>query len=345
MLIHKTNTIGQMTKRVADASNEFEKQNTDLKRKFLIWNIDAFYTIASFVSVGKGQFGTGYPFYALNTKLEGELPIIKEQIRYNRELVRDGKPYQKSIWHCESCLKRNYDMMPDLKQICKPCPNMFNKLKPRKLINRLPDMDLWLICEDGKVEVAQKELGILLERYGMQTSDVDPVKSIENVEKISNSLKRGEIPREFLPIDTHIIEYSALKKLIENVPVEISTSKITSRKPYLPIHPKSYRKTWQYDDEAYNFIYDFLSAFTEHNFPEDLQRSLNISRKIVATENTPSELYEVLLKSANDATLRRYSTRQLEECFIEKAKEWEKIDINEKKTLRSTKIDDDEIPI
>ena len=337
--------IGEVTKRVAETSDEFEKQNTELKRKFLIWNIDAFVTIASFVSVAKGQFGTGYPFYALNTKLEGELPVIKEQIRYNRKLVKEGKPYQKSIWRCESCLKRNYNNMPDLKQICKPCPNMFDKLKPRKIINRLPDLDMWLVCEDGQVAVAEKEMSILLERYGIQTSDVDPIKAIQNVEKITDCLTKGVVPREFLPIDTHIIEYSALKRLIEQVPTELELAKKNDRVPYLPIHPKSYRKTWQYDDEAYNFIYDYLSAFTCYNFPEDLERSLNISRKIVATNNTPKELYDLLLKSSNKAMYRRYYTRELEGYFLEKADEWQNIQMVQEDSNVRRKIDDDELSI
>ena len=35
---------------------------------------------------------------------------------------------------------------------------MLDSLKPRKLINRLPDLDMWIVCKDGKVEVAQEEL-------------------------------------------------------------------------------------------------------------------------------------------------------------------------------------------
>ena len=67
--------------------------------------------------------------------------------------------------------------MPDLKQVCKPCPNMLDELKPRKIINRLPDLDMWLVCEDGCIEIAQDELSSLLEKYNMHTSDVDPIAS------------------------------------------------------------------------------------------------------------------------------------------------------------------------
>lgn len=133
-----------------------------------------------------------------------------------------------------------------------------------------------------------------------------------------------------------------MKKLIENVPVEIAIARKNGRKPFLPIHPKSYRKKWQYDDEAYNFIYDFLAAFTEHNFPGDLQRSLNISRKIVATQYMPEELYNILLESANDVACRRYKTEKLQEYFLEKANEWRNMQLTENLYKKSP---EDEISI
>lgn len=135
-------TIKEVTEKVEKASTMYERTNTDDKRKFMLYQIEAFNLIALSIKCSKGSFGTGYPFYVLNEKLEGEIPIISEQIRYNRQLVRDGQPFQKSIWLCKSCLERNYNTMPDLKIKCKPCPNMKNELKPRKIINRLPDLDM-----------------------------------------------------------------------------------------------------------------------------------------------------------------------------------------------------------
>lgn len=55
-------------------------------------------------------------------------------------------------------------------------------------------------------------------------------------------MKKGEIPKVFLPIDAHIIEESTLMKLIEGVPTELHEAKIEDKKPYLPIMPKSLRK-------------------------------------------------------------------------------------------------------
>ncbi len=316
-------TIKELTEQVETASTDFERTNTDLKRKYLIWNIEAFKIIASAVRVGKGAFGTGYPFYALDENLKGTLPIIQEQIRYNRQLVKDGEVVQKSIWLCKSCIDRNHLDMKDLKGVCRSCPNVLKELKPRKVINRLPDFDMWLICEDGCIAQAQEELDRLLKEYSITTSDIEPIKTIEDIYRISAMLKEGKFPKIYLPIDAHIMEYSKMRELIEQVPVVLRDSKLREIKPYLPIMPKSYRKEWRYDNEAYNFIYDYLSAFTPFNFPQELQECLNKSRARVSRENSPEELFGFLMQSATDANFRRFQTVELEENFIKRVTNWQ----------------------
>lgn len=320
--MNESKTIKDVVEEAERSSTTFEKTNTDLKRKFLKWNIEVFKMIASTVTVNRGSFGTGYPFYVLDENLNGEIPIISEQIRYNRQLVRDGEPVQKSIWQCKSCLERNYDMMPDLKIVCKPCPNMLDSLKPRKIINRLPDLDMWLVCEDGKVEQAQTELSELLEKYNMRTSDVSPLRTLSDVAKIATTLKDGGFPKVFLPIDAHIMEKSKLMELIEQVPDELQLAKAEERKPYLPIRPKSLRKEWQYDDEAYNFIYDYLSAFTAFNFTEGMEETLQKSRTRVIRENTPEELFNFLTQAATPANFRRFQEHELEDIFYKRIASW-----------------------
>lgn len=321
-------TIKILTEKVGNMSTEFEKTNTELKRKYLLWNIEVFNEMAARVSVGRGSFGTGYPFYALDENLEGPLPIISEQIRYNRQLIRDGEPVQKSIWLCKECLEQNYKNMPDLKKVCKPCPNMINELKPRKFINRLPDIDMWLVCEDGCVMQAQEELITLMKEYNLRTSDKAPMSTLDDIEQITIMLKEGKFPKIFLPIDMHIMEYSSMKKLIKDVPEVLNNSKETGILPYLPIQPRSYRKEWQYDDEAYNFIYDFLSAFTPFNFSQELKEMLDNSRKKVVSDFTSQELFDFLMKSANKANFRRFQQMELEDYFFKKMENWKEIGKN-----------------
>ena len=330
-------TIGNITKKVEESSTTFEKTNTDLKRNYLIWCIEIFKGIAKRVPGNKGCFGTGYPFYALDSNLKGKLPIIPEQIRYNRQLVLDGEPYKDGVWKCSSCLIKNYAKMPDLKTICKPCPNVPDAVKPRKILNRLPDLDMWIVVEDGKIEESQEIISFLLSEHNIRTSDVNPILTIQDIYNISRMIKNGVMPEIFLPIDTHIIEYSKLKKLIENVPDVLANAKNEGLQPYIPIHPKSYRKKWQYDDEAYNYIYDFLSAFTSFNFEPELQRALDNSRGRVARENSESELLKFLMESATPANFRRFQTPQLEDYFIKRIKCWKDIQVNNPKSHKSYK--------
>ncbi len=218
--------------------------------------------------------------------------------------------------------RKNYELMPDLKTICKPCPNMLDTLKPRKIINRLPDLNMWLVCKEETVKQAQEELTDLLDKYNMRTSDIDPLKSLDDVVKVATSLKDGKFPRIFLPIDTHIVDVSTLKALIEQVPNELQKAKEEERKPYLPIQPISLRKKWQYEDEAYNFILDFLLSFTDFNFVGSLEKSLKESRAKILEQNTPEELLECLQKIASPATFRRIQEQKIEETFLKKVANW-----------------------
>lgn len=315
-------SIINFTKEITEISNDFETNNSDLKRKYLIRNIYTFNFIASKIAASRGVFGTGYPFYALDKKLEGTLPIIKEQIRYNNELVEIAEISKFPSWTCAECLPKKFPTMPDLKQICKPCPNMDNGLKPRKIINRLPDLDMWMVCEDGHVRDASRELAILLEAYGFRTSDIDPIQTMKDVKSIADDLKAGKMPTELLPIDAHIVERSVLKNLIEQVPPTIEHSVMTGNVPYLPIHPLSYRKTWQYDDEAYNFVHDYLGSVTDISLDDELANLLKETRGKLTSEYSTEFLYRVLLSTSSGAFIRRHATPELQKVFEDKMEDW-----------------------
>ena len=66
-------------------------------------------------------------------------------------------------------------------------------LKPRKVINRLPDIDMWMVCEDRYVEEAKKELRELFDELDMHTSDVDPVQSIKDFKEYFAEYKLSDI--------------------------------------------------------------------------------------------------------------------------------------------------------
>ena len=137
------------------------------------------------------------------------------------------------------------------------------------------------------------------------------------------------MPKIFLPIDTHIIEYSKLRHLIEQVPDVLRIAKEEKNCPYLPIYPKSYRKDWQYDDEPYNYIYDFLAAFTEFNFSKELQQALNRSRLQVSSENsednlTDEDILEIIADMKPDGLEANYLYVDRNNNKINEMKKWNK---------------------
>lgn len=315
-----TTSIGEI---VADISDTYEKENGNLKITYINKNITKYRNIVRLIKTSKGNFGTGYPFY-INFNQMDKLPVIEEQLRYNNELRLAQQSVKSKVWPCETCLRRNGDIMPDLKQICKPCTKVKSELKPRKVINRLPDIDMWFICEDGTLLESSKILEEELKQAGFYTSDVDPVKTIHDLAEITDELKTGIMPKKYLPIDTHIIEYSELMKKIKSLSDEIAEGFTYEHIPYIPIHPLSLRKNWQYDDMAYNFVHDFISSFTEDYvyFDEKMLSTIRSVRKNLKSTYSIDELYNVLLDTGCESTRRRQKNPVLRKSFEERVKSW-----------------------
>lgn len=311
--------------KVADISDDFEKQNSELKRQYIVSNIILYNNIASLIKECKGTFGTGYPFYVLNRDLSGSLPIIEEQLRYNNELREYEKQSTFEMWRCASCLDKNIFTMPDLKQICKACPGMDDVLKPRKLINRLPDLDLWMVCSDSDIQSVSDQLSRALAQAGFRTSDVDPIRTILDLQEIVENLKQDKLPRTKLPIDTHIIDNITLYTLISQIPDTLDHCFRHDRTPYLPIHPLSLRKTWQKDDSAYNFVHDYLSSFSEFKLDDQIQDLLNETRKEIAKKYSFDKLYEFLIKTGPESVARRHKNPELKESFKKRIDLWREL--------------------
>ena len=307
---------------VAKMSTEFERENTEIKRKYLIKNIKKISDIMQSIKGCKGTFGTGYPFYVLDSNLEGDLPVIEEQINYNKRLMDNASSSKYDTWTCADCLEQNGYLMDNLKVLCKPCPKMDNELKPRKVINRLPDIDMWMICEDDMVDYAKFMLPKLFDKENMHSSDIDIVGTIKEFRDITLDLKEGNIPSKYLPLDVHIIEYSKFKKILENTPLFIINTFYPKEVPYMPIHPYSLRKEWQKDDEAYNFIFDFIYSLTPFNWDDELMELLNRDYNLMSLIIESDKVEELFLSIAPDSVKRRYKTGHLQKCLKKRIENW-----------------------
>ena len=112
--------------------------------------------------------------------------------------------------------------------------------------------------------------------------------------------------------------------MIEKMPYVLDKALKNNDIPYLPIHPLSLRKTWQYDDTAYNFVHDYLSSLTDFNFEGDLKQILYETRNIVANNYSFEELYNFLLLTGPDSVKRRHKTLVLKDRFKERVDSWKK---------------------
>lgn len=310
---------------VVESSNKFEEnnfKNKDLKKMYIKKNIDIINSVMEHTTGYRGSFGTGYPFYAIDSDFKGDLPVIKEQIRYNEELRTTILNAKLKKWPCESCLPVNGPYMEDLKQICIPCPRLEKELKPRKVINRLPDIDMWMVCEDTKVEEAKKELKETFDQLGMHTSDVNPIQTFKEFKEIITDLEDGKMPIKMLPLDVHVVKYSELSNLLDQVPFTILNSSNLGEVPYLPILPDSLRKKWQKDDEAYNFTLDFLYSMTDFNFEEILKQRLDYTRNLVARQLTEEKSIEMLDLVSPDSVKRRFENKTLKKSYKRRINSW-----------------------
>ncbi len=159
--------------------------------------------------------------------------------------------------------------------------------------------------------------------YNLYPSDINPIITMQDIIEIGEAIKHGNMPNKNLPLDAHIIDKETLISLIENVPKTLNES-VGENTPYLPIHPQSYRKKWQYDDEAYNFIYYYLSAFTPFNCDCDIMEVLADSREKVARDFTNDELFKFLYAAATQANKRRFESKSLRRVFNERVETWRK---------------------
>ena len=156
----------------------------------------------------------------------------------------------------------------------------------------------------------------------MHTSDVDPIQTFKEFKEIITDLEDGKMPIKMLPLDVHVVKYSELSNLLDQVPFTILNSSNLGEVPYLPILPDSLRKKWQKDDEAYNFTLDFLYSMTDFNFEEILKQRLDYTRNLVARQLTEEKSIEMLDLVSPDSVKRRFENKTLKKSYKRRINSW-----------------------
>jgi hypothetical protein len=57
-------------------------------------------------------------------------------------------------------------------------------LKPRKVINRLPDIDMWAVRNDDMLDQDKKMLREKFEEKNMYPSDINPIQTMKDIQEI-----------------------------------------------------------------------------------------------------------------------------------------------------------------
>lgn len=362
MAIDKNSTIFEVCKAAVDSSNSFEelgrtKIGAEAKKKYIQSNYDKYREIAGDSKHAVLMFTTGYPGYDLSLK------EIDEQYRYNNELMQQvaKRGMENMTWKCGGCLVENYHRMPDLKMVCYPCAKIPNEIKPRKILNRLPDLDVWYVYDDTKAiesdsifdsnrAALMREIESGLKKQGLETSDTNPIKAINDMAEIADTLKRGKIPAKGLPVDVHVVGLNYLKNLIASVPNYMHRSMGTDVEE-LKINPFSLRKKWDFDSQGYNYVFDFLMAFTILPYnanskimgqQKDVIDLVNQVRSEIFSMFTEEEVFDILCNVAGPSSKRRIGSPFVMNQIKQKFTDWRNGDFEKGNWLLES-LDSDEM--
>lgn len=221
-----------------------------------------------------GVFGTGYPFYAWNES--GGVHAVDEISRFTTSYlskIEADEARSIGMWPCAACQCGNG--LPDLKTYCRPCENV--TYKPRDLFKALPDVDLWVVTDEITQE-REEQIEASVRQVGFYTSDENIKGALDTTVGVMQGIANGEIPRERLPADLHIISKVQLLKAIRSVPQELLR---TDTPGNIPVSPRSLHMAWEDPDEPYDFLKDFLFSLTPSGWQDaELVAELNYSRRI-----------------------------------------------------------------
>ncbi len=84
------------------------------------------------------------------------------------------------------------------------------------------------------------------------------------------------------------------------------------------------RKTWQKDDEAYNFVLDYMFTLTPFNWDKGLQSKLDFSRYVVGAAFSEDEMEDILYKVTPVSVERRLKSPELQKIYRESVQSWKR---------------------
>ena len=288
----------QMLSKALHESITFNQNEDPAQGEYLLKEFYDFADAVSSVPGYLGVFGTGHPFYALQSNNGVTyIPEIGRFIEQTIDRVAEDSWRFAGKWACGSCQVQNN--LPDLKSQCKPCEIV--DIKPRDMFKALPDLDFWVIVD--QVDTAtEKTIEQRTSTAGFYQSDKSIYRAVRDTAAVLTSLNAGQQPGARLPIDLHVVtekEFSACLDKLNCLDVKSDSYEV-------PIQPRSLHVAWEQADEAYSFTHDFLFSLTEHGMSPELQERIIETRRILATKFTNGEIFHSIFN--NDTKAARQLT-------------------------------------
>lgn len=267
-------------------STIFNNDTSPEQGQYLLGEFEDFASAMQDMSGFEGVFGTGHPFYALDTdKSVTDIPEIGRFIEATRvKVIQDSWRYAGN-WACSGCQVETD--LPDLKQFCKPCRVV--DLKPRDVFKALPDLDFWVVVDSNSEEI-EEDIRCRSQNAGFYQSDISIHRSIESTNRVLKAVNNGQKTNDRLPIDLHIVEKKELLKAID----QLECLDPNEQKAFIPIQPRSLHVTWERADQPYNFALDFLLSMTDLKFSPELQNKIIGARHKVAEKFTNGQLIDMI---------------------------------------------------
>jgi len=256
----------------------------------------------------RGGFGVGFPFHS--TTSSGELVANPEFDSYNLgfiDTITKAKQLSRTaLWECSPC-QTEADFTPTS---CSDCT--LTTLKPREVMKAMPDVDMFIVCEDISPATLATIQDAAIEG-GFTQSDFDATGAIKRIGSILDSFADSAKPADYFPVDIHAVQEKPMIEALQDIAKGETDITIPIRSMYAG---------WK-RNEKIDFWFDFVfsGTFSPDACSEEVMQAVTQERNGL-TEQYSNEAIESLVRQKSlraDVLLDYSDTRQV---FLDKIDSW-----------------------
>lgn len=232
----------------------------------------------------QSSFGTGYPFYAIDSKGRpvqiDEISNFLSDVETNIDADKSTNPHG---WPCPACQKANN--LPDVKTSCKPC-NLV-KLKPREVFRSLPDLDIWVVTDLPGTE-SEEILQSNATKNGYIQSDINMRLSLAKTALALHQIRSNSSIKEKVPLDVHLVATPIIIRCLDMVANGADDVQIDTRS----LHAK-------WEDTTFNFLFDLILSLTMvHDQTGIITEALHNTRIKLKNSHSEQSLMKIIAENS-----------------------------------------------